>query len=44
MQVNPNEVRNIHVEVPHDLFQLETPSYHMLADALMTSLAGLILI
>lgn len=44
MQVNPNEVRNIRVEVPHDLFQLETISYHMLADALMTSLAVLILI
>lgn len=44
MEVNPNGIRNIHVEVPRDLFQLETLSLHVLPDALMTSLAVLILI
>lgn len=44
MQVNPNEISNIHVELPRDLFQLKTFSYHMLDDVLMTTLAGLILI
>jgi len=44
MQVNPNVRRNTHLHVPCDLFQFETVSPHMLVDALVTSLAILIII
>lgn len=44
MQVNPNGIRKIHVEVLHDLFRLETLSHHVLDDALTKSLAVLFLI
>lgn len=43
MQVNPNGIRNIHVEVLHVLFQLETLTYHI-ADALVMSLSVFVLI
>jgi len=44
MKVNPNGIIDTHVDTPHVFLQLETLYLCMLANALVTPLAGSILI